>query len=370
MRTARVAFVDLKSQHQRLNAEIMAAVESVFAESRFILGEAVDRFEREFADYVGAAYALGTGNGTDALHMAVRACGLGPGDEVLVPANTFVSTALAVAYVGAVPRLVDVQAHSGLMDPAQLEAAITPRTRAVIPVHLYGQAADMDEINAIARKHSLWVIEDACQAHGADYHGRRVGTLGDVAAFSFYPAKNLGACGDGGAVVTSNPELHGRLAMLRNYGQPKKYHHDIIGYNSRLDTLQAAILRVKLPYLDRWNEQRRRLAMLYTSGLRVPQVTPPADPEDRRSVYHLYVIRTAEREALCAHLQAHGIETGIHYPVPLHLQPCFETLHYRRGDFPESERRAGEILSLPLYPELDPDDVRYVCRTIHEFFKC
>lgn len=370
MSSARVALVELKSQHQRLKTEIMAAIESVFAESHFILGEAVDHFEREFAEYLGVAYALGTGNGTEALHLAVRACGLGPGDEVLVPAHTFVSTALAVAYVGAVPRLVDVEARSGNMDPAKLSAAITPRTRAVIPVHLYGQAADMDEIMAIARKHSLWVIEDACQAHGAYSHGRRVGTLGDVAAFSFYPAKNLGACGDGGAVVTNNPELHQRLTRLHNYGQPKKYHHDIIGYNSRLDTLQAAILRVKLPYLDGWNEQRRRLAMLYTNSLRAPQVTPPSDPGDRRHVYHLYVIRTGDRDALRADLQAHGIETGIHYPVPLHLQPCFEALNYRRGDFPESERLAAEILSLPLYPELDPDHVRYVCRTIHEFFKC
>jgi dTDP-4-amino-4,6-dideoxygalactose transaminase len=300
--------------------------------------------------------------------LILRAYEIGPGDEVITAANTFVATVFAISTCGATPVLVDADPATYNLDPTKLEAAITPRTKAIMPVHLYGQPVDMDPIMAIARKYDLKVIEDAAQGHGGRYKGRIVGALGDAAAFSFYPGKNLGAYGDGGACVTNDPALVDRLRLLRNLGQRTKYNHEIKGYNRRLDTMQAAILRVKLAHLDHWNQERRRAAAEFSRLLHGQPVVAPSCPTDREAVYHLYVIQTDEREALQAHLTAAGIATGMHYPKPIHLQPAYQELGYQLGDFPVAEALANKILSLPIFPELTNDAVAYITEEISTFF--
>lgn len=361
----RVPFVDLTAQYATIEQQVQEAINSVLRNTEFVLGKAVEQFEEEFAAFCEADEAVGVDSGTSALELALRAYGIGPGDEVITVANTFIATALAISEVGATPVLVDSDPQTYLIDVTQIEAAITPRTKAILPVHLYGQPADMDPILAIAQRHDLVVIEDACQAHGARYKGKRVGSLGHAAAFSFYPAKNLGAYGDGGMLVTNDARIADVARMLRNYGQREKYHHVIRGYNRRLDTLQAAVLRVKLRYLDDWNAARRRHAKRYTELLHGSElVTTPMEATNADSVYHLYVIQTQARDNLKACLAEQGIATGVHYPTPIHLQPAYKSLVYARGDFPVTERCAERILSLPMYPELTPSLIDHVAKAI------
>jgi len=368
MAQRRIPLVDLKQQHQTIWPEIEKALRQVIESSQFILGDAVARFEEHFAAYCGVPYAIGVDSGTSALELILRAFDIGPGDQVITAANTFIATVLAIAYTGAQPVLVDVDPETMNLDPMQLERAISPRTRAILPVHLYGQPADMDAIAEIAERHGLLVIEDACQAHGARYKGKRVGALGHAAAFSFYPAKNLGALGDGGMVVTRDADLAARIRKLRNYGQDRKYHHVLLGYNRRLDTIQAAVLDVKLCALDARNAARRAHAMRYTANLKDLPLSLPSTAAETEPVYHLYVIRTAERDALQQFLAAHGVDTGIHYPIPIHLQPAFSHLGYRKGDFPVTEDCASKVLSLPMYPELIPEQIDSICNLIARFF--
>jgi len=365
-----VGLVDLRTQYQMLKSEIDEAVLGVLERGDFILGEDVHRFEAEFADYCDAKYAVGLDSGTSALELALLAVGVGPGDEVLVPVNSFIASAAAVSFTGATPVFVDADPETYNVDVRQLAAKITRRTKAILPVHLYGQPAEMDAIVDLAEQHGLFVIEDACQAHGARWGGRKVGSIGHVGAFSFYPGKNLGAAGDGGAVTTNDPALAERVAMLRNGGQRGKYEHIIQGVNSRLDEMQAAVLRVKLAHLDAWNSARRALAHRYEellagSSIELPEERPGAAPEGH--VWHLYAIRHPRRDALAAYLKARGIGTGVHYPTPLHLQPAFASLGIGPGAYPVAERQAREELSLPLFPELTADDVAYVANAVRAF---
>lgn len=362
-----VPFIDLKAQYASIKPEIDQALGEVLSRNDFILGRAVTLFEEEYASFCEAKYAIGVDSGTSALELALRALGIGPGDEVITAANTFIATTLAISYTGATPVLVDCDPLTYNLDVSLLERAITRRTKAIIPVHLYGQPADMDPILEFARRHGLTVLEDACQAHGARYKCKRVGALGDAAAFSFYPGKNLGAYGDGGMITTNDPEIAEAVRMLRDYGQRGKYHHIVKGYNRRLDTLQAAVLRVKLRYLDSWNNARRAHAKLYTRLLAGTGVITPTEAEYAESVYHLYVVRTKERDELQACLKEKGISTGIHYPIPIHLQPAYAELPYRKGSFPVTEKYAAEGLSLPIYAELTPDLIAYVASSIAEF---
>jgi dTDP-4-amino-4,6-dideoxygalactose transaminase len=362
-----VPFVDLAAQYRTIAGEVNEAVAQALSRTDFILGRDVGQFEEEFAAYCTAAHAVGVDSGTSALELALRAYAIGPGDEVITVANTFIATAFAISYTGATPRLVDADPATYNLDVTRLEAAITPRTRAIIPVHLYGQPADMDPILEIARRYDLVVIEDACQAHGARYKGQRVGTLGHAAAFSFYPAKNLGAYGDGGMLVTNDPQVAAAVRQLRDYGQQGKYNHVVLGYNHRLDTVQAAILRVKLRHLDAWNAARREHAALYSGLLRGAGVVTPVTAPFADPVWHLYVIRAEDRAGLQQALTAHGVNTGIHYPRPIHLQQAYRDLGYTPGDFPVTEQYAGQILSLPMYAELTPDRIAYVAETIREW---
>lgn len=359
-----IPFVDLKTQYQTIKEEVDVAVNGVLERTDFILGQAVRDLEADFAQYCEASYGVGVDSGFSALELILRAYEIGPGDEVITAANTFVATAFAISTCGAKPVLVDIDRETYNLDPDQLEATITPATKAILPVHLYGHPADMDPILAIAREHRLKVIEDACQAHGARYKGKRVGGLGDAAAFSFYPGKNLGAYGDGGMVVTNDSALAERIRLLRNLGQPVKYRHEMKGFNHRLDTIQAAILQVKLARLDGWNADRRSAAASYTQLLADLPVVTPSVADWAEHVYHLYVIRVQDREDLQAHLSEAGVATGIHYPIPIHLQPAFEELEYRQGDFPITEAYAQEILSLPIFPELDIERVAYVGKNV------
>jgi dTDP-4-amino-4,6-dideoxygalactose transaminase len=347
-----VPFVDLKAQYQTIKDEIAVAVNHVLDTGQYILGEEVGKFEAEFAEYVGARHAVALNTGTSALHLAFLAAGIGPGDEVITTPFTFVATVAAIRYTGATPVFVDADLTSYTMDPAQVEAAVTPRTKAIVPVHLYGQAADLDPILAVAARHGLKVIEDACQAHGTEYKGRRVGALGFAGAFSFYPGKNLGAYGEGGMAVTNDAAAAKTMRMLRDWGQEEKYNHTLKGYNYRMDGLQGAILRVKLRYLPAWTEARRLRAAAYDQLLREAGVVAPAEMPYSKHVYHVYAIRTPQREALQQLLRAEGIQTGIHYPIPVHLQPAHADLGYHRGDFPNAEIAANQVLSLPMYPEL------------------
>lgn len=359
-----VPFVDLAAQYRTIEAEVNAAIADVLRRGDFVLGGAVEQFEEEFAAYCQAAYAVGVDSGYSALELILRAYDIGPGDEVITAANTFIATVLTISNTGARPVLVDVDPCTYNLDPERLAAAITPATRAIVAVHLYGQPAAMDPIRAIAQRHGLLIIEDAAQAHGARYKGRRVGSLGDAAGFSFYPAKNLGAYGDGGAVVTNDPAIADRVRLLRNLGQRAKYDHAIKGYNHRLDTLQAAVLRIKLPQLDGWNAARRSAAAEYDRLLAgLPVLTPPVSKEVEH-IYHLYVVRVRDRTGVQQHLHQAGIATGIHYPVPIHLQAAYCELGYKRGDFPITEMLADEILSLPMYAELSNEMVAHVVETI------
>lgn len=355
----RLPFVDVKMTYLELKDALDAAYHRVMASGRYILGEELQAFEAEFAAYCGVKHCIGTGSGLDALHLILRALGIGPGDEVIVPTNTFIATWLAVTCAGAVPVPVEPLETTYNMNPAGIDAVATPRTRAVIAVHLYGQPADMDPIVHVARRHGMWVIEDAAQAHGARYKGKRTGGLGDAAGFSFYPGKNLGAFGDGGAVTTNDDALADRLRMLRNYGSHIKYIHELKGLNSRLDELQAAFLRVKLQKLDAWNERRRLLAARYLAGLRdVPGIVTPFVPDWAEPVWHLFVIRTIHRDRVQQLLSHQGIETLIHYPVPLHQQKAYAEMQGR--SYPLSERLHAEVLSLPMGPAMNESDVDQV----------
>jgi dTDP-4-amino-4,6-dideoxygalactose transaminase len=362
-----VPFVDLRANLDDLSPEVFDVLRRVVAAGRYVLGPEVAAFEREFAAYCGVDGAVGLDSGTSALELAIRALDIGPGDEVITQANTFVATAFAISYTGARPVLVDVDPLTYTLDPAALERAITPRTKAIVPVHLYGQPASMAPILDIAAAHGVAVIEDACQAHGARYRGRPAGSFGDAAAFSFYPSKNLGAFGDGGAVVSRRPDVVERLRGLRDYGQTEKYRHAFVGYNRRLDEVQAAVLRLKLGRLDRWNERRRAAAALYDAALPGAGVEPPRVAPDRTHVYHLYVIRVRDRDGLRAHLERQGIHTGVHYPIPVHLQPACAELGYRPGDFPVTEAAAAGIVSLPMYPEIGAEQVERVVDAIGAF---
>jgi len=347
-----IPFLDLRAATAELREELDAAIATVFDSGRFVLGPEVEAFEHEWASYVGARHAVGVGNGLDALELAVRALNIGVGDEVIVPSHTFVATWLAVERTGATIVPVEPDPATYNIDPLRIEAALTPRTRAIIPVHLYGQPADMDPILDIARQHNLSVVEDAAQAHGARYKGRPVGSLGHAAAWSFYPSKNLGAVGDAGAVTTSDAALADRVRRLRNYGSSAKYAHDEIGVNSRLDELQAAVLRVKLRHLDDWNSRRATVATAYLDGLRDGPVTLPTQPQaDRGHVWHLFVIRALERDILQSTLRACGIETLIHYPIPPHRQGAF-TEHFAGTDLHIADQLASEVLSLPIGPHV------------------
>jgi dTDP-4-amino-4,6-dideoxygalactose transaminase len=362
-----IPFVDLTAQYATMEVEINEAVWRVMHQTDFILGQEVTLFEQEFAAFCEVNYAVGVDSGTSALELALRAYGIGPGDEVITVANTFVATAFAISYTGATPVLVDVDPQTYTIDVNGLERAITPRTKAIIPVHLYGHPADMDSILGLAEQRDFVVIEDACQAHGARYKGKRVGSLGHAAAFSFYPSKNLGAYGDGGMVVTNDKRLAETVEMLRNYGQSEKYHHNLQGYNRRLDTLQAAILRVKLQHLDEWNVARRHHARLYGELLAYWPVISPVEASYAESVYYLYVVRVRERDKLRAYLHDKGIATGIHYPIPIHRQLAYRDLGYERGGFPISEEYTEQILSLPMYAEFSADSIEYVVKAITDF---
>ena len=359
--------VDLAAEYRAFEAKVGSAILSVLRKTDFILGNEVNLFENEFASYCEAKYAVGVDSGLSGLELILRGHGIGPGDEVITTANTFIASALAISSVGATPRLIDVDSETYTLDVSALEAAITPHTAAIMPVHLYGHPVDMDPIHEIAEHHGLPVIEDACQAHGARYRGRRVGSLANAAAFSFYPAKNLGAYGDGGIVVTNDPKVADYVKMARNYGQRERYCHVIRGFNRRLDTLQAAILRVKLNDLDRRNEARRKHARLYRKLLWNLDVILPVERHYAEAVWHLFVIRVQHRDKLRGYLAERGIATGIHYPIPIHLQEAYRDLGYSSGDFPVTERCAEQILSLPMYPELTPEMIRYVADTVSKF---
>jgi dTDP-4-amino-4,6-dideoxygalactose transaminase len=366
-----VPFVDLQAQYRSIKAEVDAAIQRVLDTSAFILGREVETFERDFAEYVGARECVGVSNGTAALHLALMACDVGPGQEVIVPANTFFATAEAVSAAGATPVFADCDPVTYNLDAAKLEAAVTERTRAVIPVHLYGQPADLDAINEVAKRHNLIVIEDAAQAHGARYRGRRVGALARAGCFSFYPGKNLGAYGEGGAVTTDDPEVARRVRLLRDHGSERKYHHEVVGYNLRLEGIQGAVLSVKLKHLDDWNALRRRHAARYRELLgpleEAGALSLPREAAYAEHVYHLFVVQTSARDSMQRFLSAANVHTGIHYPVPAHLQPAYAALGHKEGDFPESERQARRVLSLPMFAELTERQLRYVAHAVEDF---
>jgi len=362
-----VNFVDLKKQYQSIKEEIDNAVLGVLESSQFVLGKEVGAFEKEFAQYCHVDHGVAVNSGTSALHLAFLAAGIGAGDEVITVANTFIATVAAIRYTGATPVLVDMSPVSYTMDPEKIEAVITERTKAICPVHLFGQMADMDAIMAIAKKYDLLVIEDAAQAHGAEYKGRRAGSIGHLGCFSFYPGKNLGAYGEGGMVTTNDEEYARAIRMMRDWGAEKKYHHDLVGFNYRMTGIQGAILRVKLSHLEEWTEARRAHAALYGKMLAGTDVLIPAEVPYARHVYHLYVIRTQQRDALQKALGERKIYTGIHYPIPVHLQKAHADLSYKQGDFPETEKAANQILSLPMFAELQDEEIGFVCDAIKEY---
>jgi dTDP-4-amino-4,6-dideoxygalactose transaminase len=361
-----IPFVDLKAQYHSIKAEVDEAILDVLENSSFVLGKHVAAFEEEFAAYCGCVHAAGVNSGTSALHLAMLAAGVGPGDEIITTAMTFVATVAAIGYTGARPVFVDADPVSYTIDPGKIEAAITGRTKAIVPVHLYGQPADMDPILEIARRHNLVVIEDAAQAHGAEYKGRRVGSIGDLGCFSFYPGKNLGAYGEGGAVVTNNPEYNRTIRMYRDWGAEKRYHHVLKGYNYRLEGIQGAILGVKLRYLEQWTNCRIAHAAEYTRLLKGTGLTTPVVMPYGRHVFHVYALRTPRRDQLQQALQSKQVQNGIHYPFPVHLLEAWSDLGYSKGDFPVSERIAAEELSLPMYPELTNEQIQTVVSALRE----
>ncbi|MBZ5631000.1 MAG: DegT/DnrJ/EryC1/StrS family aminotransferase [Acidobacteriia bacterium] len=365
-----VPFVDLSAIHKPLAGEFAAVFQRVLERSTFVLGPEVQEFESAFAAYLGVDHCVTTNNGTTALQLVLAALGIGPGDEVITVTNTFIATAEAISAVGAKPVFVDVDPVSYNMDPVLAEKAITPRTRALLPVHLYGQCADLDALADIARRRNLHLVEDACQAHGSEYKGRKAGTMGVAGCFSFYPGKNLGALGEGGAVSTSDAALAQKMRMLRDHGSLRKYEHAIPGYNFRLEGMQGGFLRVKLPHLDGWNEQRREVAALYSSKLKDSGIVAPKEMPYGKHIYHLYVVQVDNRDSVQRDLGANGVATGLHYPVPLHLQQAYKDLGYREGDFPVSEKLARRILSLPIYPGLSTDAAEYVVSKLLECAQC
>ena len=356
-----IPFLDLKAHHQAIRKEIDSAIGEVIDTGAFAGGPFVEKFEKEFADFCGASHAVGVGSGTDALWFVLLGLGIGPGDEVITVPMTFMATTEAISFCGATPVLVDIDPKTYTMDPAKLEQAITPRTKAIIPVHLYGQMADMGPILEIAKRHRLQVIEDACQAHGAEYKGRKAGSMGVAGCFSFYPGKNLGAFGEAGAVVTSDENLMKTMQMLRDHGQERKYHHAVVGWNGRMDGIQGAVLRVKLKRLAEGNRARRAHARLYHELLAAqPNVVLPSEAKDRTHVYHVFAVRVPDRDRVMKSLSDRGIGCGVHYPVPIHLQPAYKSLGYKPGDFPIAEQCANEFLSLPMFPEMTDVQVKEV----------
>jgi dTDP-4-amino-4,6-dideoxygalactose transaminase len=372
-----VPFLDLTRQYEKIKSEILSATQRVYKKGRFILGEEVSGFEKEFSRYCGVRYGVGVGSGTDALYLALKAAGIGEGDQVVTVANSFVATALAISFTGAKPLFVDIDPQAYTMDPNSLELLLKrektkksgQKIRAVLPVHLYGHPADMNSIMEIANRYDLAVIEDACQAHGAKVGRRKVGSLGAMGCFSFYPTKNLGGYGDGGMVVTDHPKYDQKLRLLRCYGQKEKYQHILKGHNSRLDEIQAALLRVKLKYLDQWNEERRRKAKLYTKMFSPLELVCPSEKKGVRHVFHLYTIKTGKRDALQAFLKKKGIETLIHYPIPIPLEKAYQEMGYRRGDFPLTNQWSRKILSLPFFPEIREREMEKVAGGVRRFFE-
>jgi len=365
----KVPFLDLKAQYESIKDEVAGAIQQVLDKTAFAGGPFVAQFEKEFAAFCHTQHAIGVGSGTDALWLALLGLGIGPGDEVITVPNTFIATAEAISYCGAKPVFVDVEEKTCNMNPELLEAAVTPRTKAIIPVHLFGQMADMDPIMAIARKHSLYVVEDACQAHGAEYKGRIAGSIGDAGCFSFYPGKNLGAYGEAGAVVTNHADLDQKIRMLRDHGQAKKYYHAMIGWNARMDGFQGAILSVKLKHLPAWNEARRRNARRYDEMLgNTNGVVIPLESAQNKHVYHLYAIRVQNRDALIKALGEKDISCGIHYPIPLHMQDAYKALGLGKGSFPVVEKVSSEFVSLPMFPELGQEQIEFVVRELGSFF--
>jgi dTDP-4-amino-4,6-dideoxygalactose transaminase len=361
-----IPFVDLKAQYHSIKEEVDVAIGRVLESCQFVLGSEVFAFEEAFAAYSEAAYGIAVNSGTSALHLALLAAGVGQGDEVITVPFTFVATVAAIGYTGATPVYVDVDPKSLTMDPAQLESVITPRTKAILPVHLYGQVADMDPIVEIARRYGIVVIEDAAQAHGAEYKGRRAGSLGDMGCFSFYPGKNLGAYGEAGMIVTDNAEYAQKMRMLRDWGALQKYHHELAGYNYRMEGIQGAILQVKLRHLEAWTEKRRANAAQYDALLAKSCLLTPEAMSYARHVYHVYAVRSTSRDELQQTLNVAGIQTGIHYPIPVHMQKAYADSRYQQGDFPVAERAANEVLSLPMYAELSDRDIAFVCESIME----
>ena len=362
-----IPLIDLKKQYDSIKNEIDAAIKDVVESCQFILGERVQAFEADFAAYCQSGYALGVNSGTSALHLALLAAGVGQGDEVITVSYTFVASVAAICYTGAKPVLVDIDPLTCTIDPAKIEAVITPRTKVIMPVHLYGRCADMDPILDIARRHHLIVVEDAAQAHGAEYKGRRAGSMGALACFSFYPGKNLGAYGEGGAVVTSDELYVEPMKQLRDQGQSEKYFHTMVGYNYRMEAIQGAVLGVKLKYLDEWNARRRRHAEVYYRELADTGIRLLEEQPDTLSVHHVFPLFTEQRDKLRLHLNEAGVSTGLHYPIPVHLQPGFRQLGYEDGDLPETERACREVLSLPMYPELTSQDVASIVDSVRQF---
>jgi dTDP-4-amino-4,6-dideoxygalactose transaminase len=364
-----IPFLDLKQQFKQIQQDVMPVITEAMTNGAFIGGPNVAGFEKEFAAFCDSRFCVGVGSGTDALRFALMAAGVGQDDEVITVPNTFIATTEAISQVGAAPVFVDIKADTCNMNPDNIKACITEKTRAIVPVHLYGQVADMDAIVQIAEQHNLVVIEDACQAHGALYNGKKAGSMGAVGCFSFYPGKNLGAFGEGGAIVTQDEQLAKKISMIRDHGQKKKYFHQIEGFNGRLDAIQAAVLRIKLNHLPSWNENRRQHARYYNELLAdVPGITLPFEEQFSKSVYHLYVIHVENRDELQSYLSAKGIATGLHYPMPLHLQEAYRHLDYQKGAFPVTEHSAAHLLSLPMFPELKKDQIEYVAEQVIQFF--
>lgn len=364
-----IPLVDLKAQYKSIEKEVNEAIVNILKKADLILGEEVEKFEEEYAKFCGVKYAVGLDTGISALELGMRALGIGGRDEVLTPVNSFIASSSAISFTGAKPVLVDCDYRTYNIDLNDAERKLTKKTKAIMPVHLYGQTVDMEETVKFAKKHSLFIVEDACQAHGAKYKGKRAGSFGDFAAFSFYPGKNLGAYGDGGMLVTNNRKIYETVKMMRNYGQKEKYHHVSLAWNRRLDTIQAGVLRVKLKYLDNWNLKRRENAKFYTSLLKELDVVTPYEDPNGEHVYHLYVIKVKNRDKLKKFLHRKEIGAGIHYPLPIHLQPAYKSLGYKKGDFPTSEKLANEIISLPMYAELTREQIIYIVGEIKSFLK-
>ena len=363
----RIQCLDLKGQHQQIKKEVFELFEKVYENTAFSGGPFVEDFEKGFSAYSGTKFAIGVNNGTSALHLAMLALGIGPGDEVIIPANTFIATAWGVSYVGATPVFVDCDPNNWEIDPLKIEKAITPKTKAIIGVHLYGMPFDIESVSAIAEKHKLFLIEDAAQAQGARYKGTTVGGFGEMACFSFYPGKNLGACGEAGGITTNNESYRNHLHSLRNHGSTVRYHHDEIGFNMRMGGLEAASLSVKLKYLEGWNNRRRQIAKMYHEGLSNRKIKVQHQPEWADSIYHLFVVTCEEKDAFVRHLSENNINPGFHYPVPCHLQKAYSHLGYKKGDFPNSEYLADHCVSLPMYAELNDEEVRTVIDVINKF---